>query len=145
MRVADRDGTELDGPARQLDAITRGFVLGDHRQRARSEIRHAHRYRHATVILDDGVDEAARTVQPQLALAATAPLRHEPGDAACAVAALLDLDTVGVEDAVIDVRAGAARRLEHQGLVEPDPGSPVGERAELRLPSAHRRRAHRRR
>ena len=53
---------------------------------------------------------------------------HERGDAARAVAALLHLAAVGVEDAVEHGVSGAARRLEHQRLVETDAGMAVGKR-----------------
>ena len=57
---------------------------------------------------------------------------QERRQAAHAVAALLDLAAVGVEDAVVSLRAGAARRLDHQGLVEADAGVTRGQRAPLR-------------
>ena len=56
--------------------------------------------------------------------------RDEPRDAARAVAALLDLGAVGIEDSVVDVRAGATWRFEDQRLVEPDAGAPVRQAAQ---------------
>ena len=47
-----------------------------------------------------------------------------------AIAALLHLVAVGVEDAVVDDGAVAPRLLEHQRLVEADAGVPVGEGAQ---------------
>jgi len=43
---------------------------------------------------------------------------------------LLHLAAVGVEDPVVHRGAGLAWRLEHQSLVEADPGIAVGETAE---------------
>ena len=54
------------------------------------------------------------------------------GDAARAVAALLDLAAVGIEDPVMSGRARHAWWLEHQRLVETDAGVPVGQLAPLR-------------
>ena len=56
---------------------------------------------------------------------------EQGGDAARAVAALLDLDAVGVEDAVEDGRVRTPRRLENQRLVEADAGMSVGEAPQL--------------
>ena len=50
---------------------------------------------------------------------------QQGGDAARAVAALLDLEPVGVEDAVEHGRSCPARRFEHQRLVEADAGMAV--------------------
>ena len=99
------------------------------RQRARIEVRHAHRHGHQAV----GAAAAPRRGRPGCPCASgrsTSPrrARDEPRDAARAVAALLDLGAVGVEDAVVDVGAGAARRLEHQRLVEADAGAAVARR-----------------
>ena len=62
--------------------------------------------------------------------AASELARDQAGDAAGAVAALLDLGAVGIEDAVEDVGAGRARRHQHQRLVEADAGAAVGEAAQ---------------
>ena len=56
---------------------------------------------------------------------------QERREAAHAIAALLDLAAVGVEDAVVGLGAGAARRLDHQRLVEADAGVARGQRAPL--------------
>ena len=66
----------------------------------------------------------------QLALRRAFALTQEAGDAAGAVAALLDLAAVGVEDPVKGSRSGPAGRLEHEGLVEADARETVGEAAE---------------
>ena len=42
---------------------------------------------------------------------------HELDEAACAIAALLHLAAVGVEDAVAKIRAGRLRALDDQDLV----------------------------
>ena len=61
----------------------------------------------------------------------SAPVQ-ERGDAARTVAALLDLHAVSVEDAVEHPGIGPAGRGEHQGLIEPDAGVPLGEGPQLR-------------
>jgi hypothetical protein len=56
---------------------------------------------------------------------------HELHEAARAVAALLDLAAVGVEDAVAEVRVRAARALDHQDLVAADAEVAIGDFADL--------------
>ena len=76
-------------------------------------------------VQDARVDEAAglsMTIAPAGRAAAT---MQQGGDAARAVAALLDLEPVSVEDAVEHGRVGTPRRFEHQGLVEADAGMAV--------------------
>ncbi len=58
-------------------------------------------------------------------------IAHELDEAARAVAALLDLAAVGVEDPVAEVDVGPGRRLDHQHLVAADAEAPVGEAAQL--------------
>ncbi len=71
-------------------------------------------------------------LQLQVAVAGQAALAQQLGQAAHAIAALLHLAAVGVEDAVVGQRAVAARRFEHQRLVEADAAMPVGELPPLR-------------
>ena len=56
---------------------------------------------------------------------------HEAHEAARAVAALLDLAAVGVEDAVAEVDVGAAGFLDQQDLVAADAEMAVGDAAAL--------------
>ena len=56
---------------------------------------------------------------------------HETHEAAGAVAALLDLATIGVEDAVAEIDAGLPRRLDQQDLVATDPEMAVGKKTQL--------------
>lgn len=74
--------------------------------------------------------QPAGTVHHQVAGAGPRSFGNQRSDAACTIAALFDLDPVGVEDAIEHSRVGPARWLEHQRLVEADPGMSVGELAE---------------
>ena len=120
VRIAERDRAEIHGAAGELDLVARRLVLGLERQRARIEVRHAHRHRHESIGPQPRIDDPARAVHRQLRSARRAPAGDEAGDAARAVAALLDLRAVRVEDPVVDVRPRAARRQEYQCLVEAD-------------------------
>jgi hypothetical protein len=76
-----------------------------------------------------------------VSLVGQAARAHEAGEAARAVAALLDLAAVGVEDAVAEVDAGRVGRLDDEDLVGADAEAAVAEAAHLR---ARRARAARR-
>ncbi len=52
-------------------------------------------------------------------------------EAARAVAALLDLAAVGVEDPVAEVGRGVARLLDHQNLIAADAAVPLGDSPQL--------------
>ena len=74
--------------------------------------------------------EARRTVEGERAVAADAAVVQERGNATRAVAALLDLIAVGVEDPVEHGRLGTPRALQHQSLVKADAGAPICETAQ---------------
>ena len=67
-----------------------------------------------------------------------AAVEHEAGETACAVAAILDLAAVGVEDPIVEIGVGRARRLDHQHLVAADAETPVGERRTCAASRANR-------
>src|ERR1700730_12540752 len=85
-----------------------------------------------------GVDarphEPGRTVESDQAVAADAALVQERGNAARAVAALLDLVAVAVEDPVEHGAVGAPGTLQHQRLVKADTGAAIRETAQQRGP-----------
>ena len=56
---------------------------------------------------------------------------HEAHEAPRAVAALLDLAAVGIEDAVAEIGVGAGGRLHQQDLVAADAEVAVGDEAQL--------------
>ncbi len=56
---------------------------------------------------------------------------HEAHETACAVAALLHLGPVGVEDAIAKVGVGTGGRLDQEDLVAADTEVPVGDEAQL--------------
>ena len=76
--------------------------------------------------------------QPGGASVALRKLVHEARRAARAVAALLHLAAVGVEDAVGEVGLGPAGRFEQQQLIAADAEVPVGQCAHLRGRQADR-------
>ena len=80
--------------------------------------------------LDARAHEPGRTVEGEHAVAAGAALVQERGNATRAVAALLDLVAVGVENPVEHRRRGAPRPLQHQRLVKADAGAPIRETAQ---------------
>ena len=107
------------------------------RQRLWIETGYAHVDRDQIGVVDAGVNETGGAVEHDFArsifkkrdLAAGMKERcHAPHP----VAALLHLAAVGVEDAVVNMSAGAARRLQNHGLVETDALVAVGELAPLR-------------
>jgi hypothetical protein len=54
-------------------------------------------------------------------------IADEAGEAACPVAALFDLGAVGIEDAVMEIGIGQARRLDQQDLIAADAEAPIGQ------------------
>src|SRR5688572_6040646 len=126
---ADLDFSSCDGE--RIDVRLRGSV---ERQRLRLEIRSAHVHGDQVGVVHARADQPRRAVEQQLVAAVrgfrAAPM-EERGEAARAVAALLDLAAVGVEDAVVDLRALAARRLEDERLIETNPGMTRGQRTPL--------------
>jgi hypothetical protein len=60
-----------------------------------------------------------------------APIVHVSHQAACAIAALLDLAAIGIEDAVIEISVGSACALDLQDLVTSHTEMAIGEEAKL--------------
>src|SRR5690606_25933662 len=108
------------------------------RNRRRLEGRRAHVDGDASVVLEARLDHAAHRLDADRALVGQALLAHEAHEAARAGAALLDRPAVGVEDAVAEVDALAARGLDQQDLVGADAVVPIGQRTPLRRLEAHR-------
>jgi hypothetical protein len=68
-------------------------------------------------------------------LVAQTLIADEAREAARAIAALLDLGAVGVEDAVVEIGSGQTRRLDQQDLIAADAETPVGQTSrEIRRP-----------
>ena len=95
------------------------------------EVRRFHVDGDAAVVAQLQFDLAVDGLDLDAALVGQAALAHEAHEAARAVAAMFDLVAAGVEDAVAEVHARRARRLDHQDLVGTDAEMPVGQRAEL--------------
>ena len=106
VRIAHRHGADLQLLLADPQRIDVGLAGRLERQRRGIEIRHAHVERHSAVVA-----QLRRRSRPpglsMLHVAASELARDQAGDAARAVAALLDLGAVGVEDAIEDVGAGA--------------------------------------
>src|SRR6185503_8544183 len=119
VRVADGKRGELDRPALHVEPLERG------RRRL------AHVDAHFAVGLEARADRAAEGLDADLGFAREAAAVHELHEAARAVAALLDLPAVGIEDAVAKVRAAGVGRFDHQDLVAADAEVAVGDLPQL--------------
>src|SRR5712664_2377284 len=86
----------------------------------RTEGRRPHLDTDFAVVFEARHDRPAERLDADLALRREAFLAHELHEAARAVAALLDLAAVGVEDAVAEVGARVARLLNNEDLVATD-------------------------
>jgi hypothetical protein len=96
---------------------------------ARVEARRPHVDRDLSRVLDPGSDHARGGLDADLALAGEPLVEDEASEAARAVAALLDLAAVGIEDAVAEIVRGIARSLDQQDLVAADAAMAVGDAA----------------
>src|SRR5256885_2054300 len=81
--------------------------------------------------LEPRADGAAEGLHGDFRLGSKPAPMHELDEAARAVAALLDLAAVGVEDAVAEVRAIGLRPLDDQDLVAADAEMAIGDLAQL--------------
>ena len=122
----DLDGVRIshreDGNFDSFPIHIQGF---NHGRRRRSHVD-----AHLAVVLQARDDGPAQRLDAQLALRAEALVLDELHEAARAVAALLHLAAVGVEDTVAEIAVPAAR-LDHQDLVAADAEMPVREAPEL--------------
>jgi ribosomal protein S12 methylthiotransferase len=126
VRIADRDCADLHFARADAEGIDISFAARLERQRSRLEIGHAHRHGHL-LVAKTRLDETAGAVEHELGDALGRALAQEAGDAASAVAALLDFTAVGIEDPVVGGGSLTPRRLEHERLVEADAGVAIRE------------------
>jgi len=133
VRITKGNRAEIHEGACELELVARRLAFGLEWQRARIEVRNAHRHGDEPIRSQPRIDDPARAVHRQMRPARRAPACDEAGDAARAVAALLDLRAVRVEDPVVDVGPRPARRQEHQCLVEADARVAVGQSSQLVL------------
>ena len=129
VRVAEGDRPDLERLALDFELVRIALGGRGKGQGTRIEVRYAHvdrdrRGAHARAHHARGAVESDGTVLGQSAV------MQQGGDAARAVAALLDLVAVGVEDAVEHGRVGPPGAREHQRLIEADAGAAVGEAAQ---------------
>ncbi len=129
--IPHRHGTDLDRLAPHLEPVARGRTGSLERQRARVEIRHPHFHGDWPGCGDLCPDQPAGAVQGQRVAVQVLAAVDQGGDAASAIAALLDLYSVGVEYAVEHLGARTPRGFQHQGLIEPYARMPVCEPPQL--------------
>ena len=79
-----------------------------------------------------GLDHSSARFDPDGALGGQSLVADEMHEAARAVAALLDLATIGVEYPVAKIDVGASRLFHEQNLVAADTEVPVGNAPDLR-------------
>src|SRR5882672_54982 len=130
VRIADRDRTDLDLAARNLQRIDISLAARFEGERLRIEVRHAHVDRHQAIVAHARSHQSSGTIHHDFARPEFRAAGDERGDATRAVAALLDLDAVGIDDAIEDAGVGTARRFQDKCLVETDAGVPAGQFAE---------------
>ena len=97
----------------------------------RLETRHTHVDRHRAIRLDFRIDDTGQGFYRELVLVGQPLVTHKTRETARAVAALLDLTAIGVENAVTEIELGARRALDDQHLVAADTEAPVGEVSHL--------------
>jgi hypothetical protein len=129
VRVAHRDRTDLHLPAFDIQLVGRGARVGNEGNPGRLEFRHPHVDRDAAIRLQPGFDHPGAGFHPDGALCAQSFVVNVTHETAGAVAALAHLAAVGVENPVIEIGAGGARRLDHEHLVEADAEMAVGQPA----------------
>ena len=82
--------------------------------------------------MDSGPDDAGGAVENDLSATNPVTGMQERREASNSIAALLHFAAIGIEDAVVDIGAGAARGLQNHGLVETDALVAVRKLAPLR-------------
>ena len=97
----------------------------------RLETRLAHVDSDIAVTFETRLDDAAHRLDPDLALVGQPLLMHETDKTAGAVAALFNLATIGIEDAITEIDTGLGRFFNEQDLVTADTEIPVSEITQL--------------
>ena len=131
MRIAHRQRADFDRAAADLEFVGERAALGLKRNARRLELRHAHVHGDAAVGFEPRHDDAGQRADADFGLLGEPLFAHETHEAARAVAALLDLAAVGIENAVVEIGARRARRLDLQNLVAADAEMAVGDAAQL--------------
>ncbi|MNT45399.1 hypothetical protein D3C72_1819830 [compost metagenome] len=107
-------------------------AFGAERHACRLQLGRAHVDRDLAVVLQRQRDHAVHHLHAHRALVGHALVGDKAHEAARAVAAVLDLAAVGIEDAVAEIDIRARGFLDHQHLVRAHAEVPAGERAPLR-------------
>ena len=130
VRVTHIDAADRYASAVETDIILQRFPAcvfkrqeGDFR---RPETRFAHVYCYEAVFRQLGDDDAACGFNSDFLFPAQSFIGHETGETACAVAALFDFATVGVENPITEVGLLGRRPFYQQELVEAYAGMAVG-------------------
>ena len=134
VRVAHRSDAERDGAAIDLEVVQRLVAVRHERHVRRREAWRAHVDPHAAVVVHLQRQGAAQSLDLEFTLVGQTLIDDEAGKAARAVAAVLHLAAVGVEDPVAKIHVRLARRLYQQQLIEADPEMAVGQLADLLVP-----------
>ena len=137
MRVAHGQYADFDEFTFQAEQIGRRTLFGGERNLRRLEARHAHVHRHLAVRLQARHDDAGSGFDANLGFRAQPLVVHEAHEAARAVAALLDLAAVGVEDAVAEIGIGPGGAFHQQDLVATDAEMAIGDELELGRAQIH--------
>ncbi len=125
MRVTHGQGGNRMHLAVDFQWVAQRLLVGDEGDFGRVEARRAHVDTDLAVVLHVQFDDAALGFHADALFCGQALVQHEAGEAARTVAALLDLGTVGIEDAVAEIHFRVVRRLDDQQLVEADAGVAV--------------------
>ena len=131
VRIAHRHGGDCHFGAVYVEGLHKRGRIADKGDFRRSEFRHTHIDGDVLVVLQAQRDHALHRFDPNLALPGQPPLMREADETARAVAALLDLTAVGVENPVAEIDIGAIRLFDEQNLIAAHAEMPVAEMAQL--------------
>jgi hypothetical protein len=116
---------------RDIQRLDEGVGIGLEGDARRFEHRHAHVDRDLTIVLRAQRDHATLRFDPDFPLVGQTLFDHEAHETARAIAALLHLAAIGIENAVAEIDIRPLRALDHQQLVAADAEVAVSEKAHL--------------
>ena len=103
VRIAHRNNADLERFVRHVEVIDHHIVVVQEGNFCRGKARFAHVHRSIAVGFQARRDDAALRLDTNFALVGQPLLVNETYEAARAIAALLNLTTVGIEDAVTEI------------------------------------------
>ena len=131
VRITHRNHRRFQGFVGHIEEMDDHILVGKKRNLGRQKTRLAHVDRDIAVGFEARGNHPLQRLDADLALVGQALLMDETDEATRAVAALLDLAAIGIEDPVAEIDAGLAGRLDQQNLIATDPEIAVGEVAKL--------------